>query len=314
MKKLLREIVRTWKRSCSPVFWHSLSSSLNSLVAIFPARYRGFNWCDNIGSSHMGDPKPGLGWNDFWVLAGWSSRCFHVDNFYLGHDSHACGGSDWKNFEPEEVDGKLMAIVGLFGFAFNVSRGIVLGHSHNHHGDECCDGDELVHVLVHEDEHGHRENSGFITWIIAHVTGADIENPAVRAAFLCVVSDSLQNIGVNIALLVIYRNESWTLVDPCVTILFSIVGILATKDLARQKFGILMGTPRGVSVDEIQELLSINSVIPVNELRASSITMKRTVLTANICKDNSASDEEVLKQAEHILKNKFNIAFTTVQI
>lgn len=104
------------------------------------------------------------------------------------------------------------------------------------------------------------------------------------------------------------------MVDPCVTILFSIVGILATKDLARQKFGILMGTPRGVSVDEIQELLSINSVIPVNELRASSITMKRTVLTANICKDNSASDEEVLKQAEHILKNKFNIAFTTVQI
>lgn len=214
--------------------------------------------------------------------------------------------------QPEVVDGKLMAITGLFGLFFNVMKALVLEHSHGHGEDACCAHDELEHASSGLEENG----TGFLSKLIARLTGADIENPAVRAAFLCVVTDSLQNVGVILAGLAIMRNSKWTFVDPCVTFVFSFVVILATKELGRTTLKILMeGTPPNLSVRNIRKrLLEIQSVIRVDQLRAWSITMQRTALTAHITKENSASEAQVLKEAQHILRHEFKIDLTTVQI
>lgn len=53
------------------------------------------------------------------------------------------------------------------------------------------------------------------------------ENINVRAAFIHVVGDVLQSVGVFIAALVIYFIPSWKLADPICTFVFSIV-VLAT--------------------------------------------------------------------------------------
>lgn len=210
--------------------------------------------------------------------------------------------------EPEDVNGKVMIITGIFGLFFNVSKGLVLEHSHGV-GEECCDHD-------HDHGDGETEENGFLMKLVGRLTGADIENPAIRAAFLCVITDSMQNVGVIIAGLAIMKNSEWTFVDPCVTFLFSIVVLLATKDLMRWTLEILMeGTPRKLSVSKIREkLLAIKSVRSVSELRAWSITMQSSALTVHIFKDNSSTDDQVLKQAEHVLKHEFKIDLTTVQI
>lgn len=56
---------------------------------------------------------------------------------------------------------------------------------------------------------------------------SNTENINVRAAFIHVLGDVLQSIGVFIAALVIYFVPSWQLADPICTFIFSIV-VLAT--------------------------------------------------------------------------------------
>lgn len=68
------------------------------------------------------------------------------------------------------------------------------------------------------DSHGHSHGGG---------GGHSDENINVRAAFIHVLGDVLQSIGVFIAALLIYFIPSWQLADPICTFVFSIV-VLAT--------------------------------------------------------------------------------------
>ncbi len=63
--------------------------------------------------------------------------------------------------------------------------------------------------------HTHSHGSGDLT--------QGNENINVRAAFIHVLGDVLQSVGVFIAAIVIYFVPSWQLADPICTFLFSIV-------------------------------------------------------------------------------------------
>lgn len=54
------------------------------------------------------------------------------------------------------------------------------------------------------------------------------ENINVRAAFIHVVGDMLQSIGVFCAAAVIYFNPTWKLADPICTFVFSVVVLFTT--------------------------------------------------------------------------------------
>lgn len=66
------------------------------------------------------------------------------------------------------------------------------------------------------------------------------EDINLRAAFIHVIGDLIQSIGVLIASAVIWYNEEWKIMDPVCTILFSIVVLISTIYICRDIILILM--------------------------------------------------------------------------
>lgn len=148
------------------------------------------------------------------------------------------------------------------------------------------------------------------------LTGDDIESINVRAAFLHVLGDALQSVGVMLAGTLIMYRPHWTILDPLCTIFFAGIVLFTTKNLAVQTLSVLMeGTPLGISLRAINErLCSIKGVTKVGDLHAWSITLKRPALSVHLHKLSCVSDHEVLKQAQHVLNHEFGIDHSTVQI
>lgn len=70
------------------------------------------------------------------------------------------------------------------------------------------------------------------------------ENMNVRAAFIHVVSDFMQSLGVFIAALVIYFKPEWSIIDPICTFMFSVLVLVTTiaimKDALLVSFSIVL--------------------------------------------------------------------------
>ena len=75
----------------------------------------------------------------------------------------------------------------------------------------------------------------------------------VRAAFVHVIGDLVQSIGVIIAATIIYVWPEYTLADPICTFIFSILVMFTTFTIVRDCLRILMeATPRNVNYQEIK--------------------------------------------------------------
>lgn len=63
----------------------------------------------------------------------------------------------------------------------------------------------------------------------------------VRAAFIHVVGDMFQSVGVFIAALVIYFKPEWAIADPICTFVFSIIVLITTFSIIKD--AVLVSTP-----------------------------------------------------------------------
>uniref|UniRef100_A0A8D8GKJ3 Zinc transporter 2 n=1 Tax=Culex pipiens TaxID=7175 RepID=A0A8D8GKJ3_CULPI len=125
-----------------------------------------------------------------------------------------------RNFE---LDGKVMLITSGLGILVNIIMGATLhGHGHSHGGSTSPNSSH---------QHSHGGGGG----------GHSQENINVRAAFVHVLSDFVQSLGVFIAALVIYFKPEWSIIDPICTFMFSIL-VLATT-IAIMKDALLVGWP-----------------------------------------------------------------------
>lgn len=75
--------------------------------------------------------------------------------------------------------------------------------------------------------HGH-SHGGMSSGVDANNGHGHSENINVRAAFIHVLGDVLQSIGVFCAAIIIYFKPSWSLADPICTFIFSIIVLWTT--------------------------------------------------------------------------------------
>lgn len=203
------------------------------------------------------------------------------------------------------VDGKTMFIIAFIGLVMNVVMMKVLGghghghgleghgHSHGHshaHGshdledghaeDDHEHGDHAGHGHGHGHSHGshghteddHADEDDHVPkkkpsrW--SKLWGSKFENLNIQAAYLHVLGDLLQSVGVTIAGAVIWWKPDWQLADPIMTFVFSILVIATTLSTVKESLRILMeGTPRGVEPSKIESgLRACTSVVAVHDL------------------------------------------------
>jgi len=76
----------------------------------------------------------------------------------------------------------------------------------------------------------------------------------VRAAFLHVIGDLIQSVGVCIAAIIIYFKPEWKLADPICTFLFSLLVLFSTINIIKDCVLVFMEcVPEGVDTQKIEE-------------------------------------------------------------
>lgn len=139
----------------------------------------------------------------------------------------------------------------------------------------------------------------------------------IKGAFLHVLSDALSSFFVIIGGIIISFTKIY-LIDTLLGIGISMLIFNGSYQLLKEAFNILMeGTPKGLKIkDIIDEMVKVKGVKNVHDLHVWSITTNMNALSAHIVLDNIFLEEanKILHEIREVLKNKFNIMHTTLQI
>ena len=215
-----------------------------------------------------------------------------------------------------QVDGFIMIIIAIIGFSFNLIMGIVMAKSGvpHSHGIKKCDHD---HDHDHEHEHHHDHDNSCNEEDIGLHTEDEHENKNtnvnLRASFIHILGDALQNIGVLIAGIIIYFFPRCAIADPICTYIFSIIVGFTTINILKDCMYVLMeGSPVDVDIEQLEkDLREIKGVQEVHDLHVWSLSIGKTSLSCHICCDNP---QKTLRRAKKMIEKKYKIDHITIQV
>lgn len=149
----------------------------------------------------------------------------------------------------------------------------------------------------------------------------NVESINVRAAFIHVLGDLLQSIGVIIAAIFIKINPEWKLIDPICTFVFSVIIMFTTFGIVRDCLKVLMeGVPIGINTKKMEEdlrkvmiktKLQVKGVTEVHDLHVWALNMGRASMSCHL---KSVDPMVSLKKATRLMNIKYKILQTTIQV
>lgn len=178
---------------------------------------------------------------------------------------------------PGIVDSKTFLVISLIGFFVNLT---------------CM---YLLHK-PHEKEGQHR-------------------NLNIRAAYIHVIGDMIQSLGVIIASLVMYINPKLVVVDIICTLIFASIILMSTFYIIRDILYILMeACPQDVKITEIvSELSVITNFVDVVKLHCWNISPNVKAIAVVIKISEIWKYERGMLKAKNILRDKFGFEFVVIQ-
>lgn len=245
-----------------------------------------------------------------------------------------------------EVNGFLMFLVSAFGLLVNIIMALVLGHDHGHgHGHgHGHDGHDHSHSHSHgititsqqhhhhdeeqQGEHHHHDHEQDHTEPLLKESSQDKEgskdergkkkrgNINVQGAYLHVLGDSIQSIGVMIGGGMIWYKPEWKIIDLICTLIFSVIVLGTTINMLRNILEVLMeSTPREIDATKLETgLCEMDEVLAVHELHIWAITVGKVLLACHVKIRPEADAELVLDKVIDYIRREYNISHITIQI
>ncbi|XP_057997166.1 metal tolerance protein 1 isoform X1 [Hevea brasiliensis] len=241
-----------------------------------------------------------------------------------------------------DVNGFLMFIVAAFGLVVNVIMALLLGHDHGHghdghnHGIGHIHGEKITthhHHHQHEehlkDKHCHHEEHSkdehhpvseeYVVPLLDKGKGKHGKiqrNINVQGAYLHVLGDSIQSIGVMIGGGVIWYKPEWKIVDLICTLIFSVIVLGTTIKMLRSILEVLMeSTPREIDATKLEKgLLEMEEVVAIHELHIWAITVGKVLLACHVKIRPEANADMVLDNVINYIRREYNISHVTIQI
>ncbi|KAM3594682.1 uncharacterized protein V6R79_012197 [Siganus canaliculatus] len=199
-----------------------------------------------------------------------------------------------------DIDSQIMLITSGCAVGVNVLMVLILHQSGSSHGHSHGFHTGTPH-RQHEQEHGRRRCHG---------------NASVKAAFVHVVGDLVQSVGVLLAATIIHFWPQYKIADPICTFLFSALVLGTTFPVTKDIFRILMeSAPQEVQFAAVRELLlSVRGVLDVHSLHVWSLNMSRSLLSVHVTAEEEADTQFVLAKATKLLQSEFGFSSVTVQV
>nr|XP_019953550.1 PREDICTED: zinc transporter 2-like [Paralichthys olivaceus] len=182
----------------------------------------------------------------------------------------------------------------------------------------CAVGVNILMVLIlHQSGASHGHSHGFSTDRLQRNGERQSHgNASVRAAFIHVVGDLLQSVGVLLAATIIHFWPEYKVADPICTFLFSVLIVGTTVPVTKDVLRILMeGAPQDVSFSTVRKsLLSVGGVVAVHSLYMWSLNMSDALLSVHVVTEKDADSQIVLTKATKLLRSEFSFSSITVQV
>lgn len=141
-------------------------------------------------------------------------------------------------------------------------------------------------------------------------------NLNLQGAFWHILQTFVGSFIIIISALVI-RFTGFLAIDPLLGMAFGLVLFWASWKILRDSLSILLeATPKDLDLDAVLEAIrETDGVTDVHHVHAWSLTSGRNVFSAHVCVRNLAREGVRVQRAVHdLLKNRFRIYFSTVQI
>lgn len=146
-----------------------------------------------------------------------------------------------------------------------------------------------------------------------------VENINLRAAFIHVLGDLIQSIGILIASGLVWYNEEWRIADPICTLLFSVIVFGSTIMISKEIIHILMeGTPKNINASHVKtDIESVEGIERAHDLHIWTLSPGNVALTVHIITKPAITYEEhsvILSKIQEMICSKYNIHHSTIQI
>ncbi|KAL0674724.1 hypothetical protein Bca4012_002705 [Brassica carinata] len=141
-------------------------------------------------------------------------------------------------------------------------------------------------------------------------------NINVQGAYLHVLGDSIQSVGVMIGGAIIWYNPKLKIVDLICTLVFSVIVLGTTINMIRSILEVLMeSTPREIDATKLEEgLVEMEEVVAVHELHIWAITVGKVLLACHVNIRPEADADMVLNKVIDYIRREYNISHVTIQI
>ncbi|KAH0652256.1 hypothetical protein KY289_029934 [Solanum tuberosum] len=236
-----------------------------------------------------------------------------------------------------EVQGFLMFIVSAFGLGVNLIMAFLLGHDHDVHGHNHKEhgDDDHEHTHIHgisvSRHHHHNEGPSNQAHNTDHRTAVPLLkdscesegekkkkqwNINVQGAYLHVLGDCIQSIGVMIGGAIIWYKPEWKIIDLICTLIFSVIVLATTIKMIRNILEVLMeSTPREIDATRLEKgLCEMKEVAAIHELHIWAITVGKVLLACHVNIKPDADADMVLDKVVDYIRREYNISHVTIQI
>ncbi len=133
-----------------------------------------------------------------------------------------------------------------------------------------------------------------------------------RAAYLHVLGDLFGSVGVIVSGLILWI-FGWNLIDPIITLLFTLFILRGSGKVIRESISILMeSTPEGIDPTAVKRTLAgIQGVQEVHDLHIWTASVHKVALSAHLVTEKPS---EVLLKARLALEETYGIRHITIQV
>ncbi|MFT8804029.1 MAG: cation diffusion facilitator family transporter [Acetobacter aceti] len=140
----------------------------------------------------------------------------------------------------------------------------------------------------------------------------------IRGAFLHMATDAVASLAVVITGgLVLLTGLQW--LDPAISLLISALIVLTTWSLLRDSLDMALdAVPQGIDMTEIERFFrTLPGVTDLHDLHVWAMSTTETALTAHLVRTTdgtTGSNDQILDAANQMLRTRFGIVHTTIQI